>query len=171
MAAKETAQATQAWIHAPHGVAGRAQGAQRPALQGAAQASRVGSRSNGGRPIRQTFKREQRLRRKSDFLALREHGISRAHPLLVLRATPNSLPYSRFGFVVGKRVSLKAVERNRVKRRLREIVRRAPLVAGWDHLLIARRPSVEAEFSALRDVVLQLEKRLGLVEKEEGGPQ
>jgi ribonuclease P protein component len=64
---------------------------------------------------------------------------------------------------------LKAVERNLIRRRLREIVRRAPLLAGWDQLLIARRSSVGVDFSALRDAVLQLEKRLELVEKVEGG--
>jgi ribonuclease P protein component len=98
---------------------------------------------------------------------LREVGISRAHPLLILRATPNNLSHARFGFVVGKRVSLKAVERNLIRRRLREIVRRVPIQGGWDQLLIARRSIVSAEFSALRDAVLQLEKRLGLLVKAE----
>lgn len=127
--------------------------------------------STNERRIRQTLNREQRLRRKSDFQALRKSDISRAHPYLVLRATPNDLPYTRFGFVVGKRVSLKAVERNLIRRRLREIVRRAPLLGGWDQLLIARRSSLGVDFSALRDAVLQLEKRLGLVGKVEGGSE
>ena len=115
--------------------------------------------------IRQTFTRDQRLRRKSDFQALREHGVSRAHPLLVLRAVPNALPYARFGFVVGRRVATRAVDRNRVRRRLREIVRRLPVRGGWDQLLIARKSIVDADFDAVRSAVVELERRLGLLDE------
>jgi ribonuclease P protein component len=113
--------------------------------------------------------RNQRIRSKGDFLSLRHQGSSRAHPLLVLRAVPNSLGITRFGFVVSKRVSMKAVDRNRVRRRLREIVRQAPVLKGWDQLLIARKSIVEADFQSIRRVVLGLEQRMGLLEKPSGG--
>jgi ribonuclease P protein component len=87
----------------------------------------------------------------------------------VLRAVPNALGHTRFGFVVSKRVSMKAVDRNRVRRRLREIVRRAPVRKGWDQLLIARRSIVEADFQTIRHVVLDLERRLDLLEKPGNG--
>jgi ribonuclease P protein component len=81
----------------------------------------------------------------------------------VLRAVPNALPYARFGFVVGRRVAANAVDRNRVRRRLREIVRRLPVRGGWDQLLIARKPIVGADFETIRAVVVELERRLGLL--------
>ncbi len=112
----------------------------------------------------ETLGRAQRLRRRSDFQALRERGISRAHQLLVLRAAPNGLPYTRFGFVVGRRVAAKAVARNRTRRRLREIARRTPVRSGWDLLFIARRAAAEARFADLRDAVRQVERRAGLLE-------
>ena len=112
----------------------------------------------------ETLGRAQRLRRRSDFQALRERGISRAHQLLVLRAAPNGLPYTRFGFVVGRRVAAKAVARNRTRRRLREIARRTPVRSGWDLLFIARRAAAEARFADLRDAVRQVEGRAGLLE-------
>jgi ribonuclease P protein component len=83
----------------------------------------------------------------------------------VLRAVPNALNLTRFGFVVSKRVSVKAVDRNRIRRRLRDIVRRAPILEGWDQLLIARKPIVEADFQTIRSVVLDLERRLDLLDK------
>lgn len=83
----------------------------------------------------------------------------------MLRAVPNALPYTRFGFVVGRRVAAKAVDRNRIKRRLREIVRRLAVREGWDQLLIARRGSVDADFQAIRKAVLDLERRLNLLEQ------
>ena len=83
----------------------------------------------------------------------------------MLRAVPNALPYTRFGFVVGRRVAKKAVDRNRIKRRLREIVRRLAVRQGWDQLLIARRGSVDADFQAIHTAVLDLERQLQLLEQ------
>jgi len=109
------------------------------------------------------IRREQKLRKRSDFQVLRESRLSRAHPLVVARAAPNALPYARVGFAVGKRVSLKATTRNLIRRRLREIVRQLPLHQGWDLLLISRRPAVDAKFGDLRSAITHLVNRLGLV--------
>ncbi len=113
----------------------------------------------------QGIRREQHLRRQNEFQALRKRGLSRAHPLVVLRAAPNALPYVRFGFVVSKRVSKLAVVRNRIRRRMREIVRRLPLGEGWDMLIIARKGAEDAAFADLRDVIERLASRLGIVPK------
>ncbi|MCY4449967.1 MAG: ribonuclease P protein component [Chloroflexi bacterium] len=111
----------------------------------------------------QGISREQRLRRQRDFQALREHGASRAHPLLVMRAMPNSLPRARFGFVVSKRSAPLSVTRNRVRRRMREAVRALPFQDGWDVLLIARQSTAEASFDALQGATASLARRLRLL--------
>ena len=110
------------------------------------------------------IRREQRLRYQRDFQAINRHNLSRAHPLLVLRMAPNSLPYPRFGFVVGRRVSRKAVVRNRVRRRIREAVRRTPVRGGWDLLFVARPAAADASYQALREVVLDLGRRARVLE-------
>ena len=92
-------------------------------------------------------------------------------PLLVLRAAPNSLLYSRFAFAVGRRVTHKAVIRNRVRRRIREVVRRSPVRPGWDLLFIARPSAAEASFTALREAVLNVERRAGLLESSSSPPE
>ena len=114
----------------------------------------------------QGISRAQRLRRQRDFQALRENGASRAHPLLVMRAMPNSLPHPRFGFVVSKRVAPLSVTRNRVRRRLREIVRTLGVQDGWDVLLIARRSTAGAPFDALQAATSSLARRLRLLAPE-----
>jgi ribonuclease P protein component len=58
----------------------------------------------------------------------------------------------RVGFTVSKQVG-NAVERNRVRRRLREIVKLTAdgqLYGGHDYVLIGRRPALEAPFGEMR---------------------
>jgi ribonuclease P protein component len=111
------------------------------------------------------LKREYRLRRRDRFEEIRRQGKCWTHRLLVLCLLPNDLPASRFGFSVSKRVG-NAVVRNRVRRRLREIVRlRLPAVApGWDVVLIARPTIAQAEFRQIETAVERLLVQAGLYE-------
>ena len=83
--------------------------------------------------------------------------------LLVVRALPNGLPVSRCGFSISKRVG-KAVIRNKVKRRFREIMRQAPLKNGWDIVLIARPVVATADYASIRKAVEELLTRARLLE-------
>lgn len=106
------------------------------------------------------MKKHQRLVRGSDFDRVRKQGRSWAHPLLVLAVDRNELEGTRFGFVVGRRVG-GAVVRNRVKRRLREAVRRhlEEVPGGWDVVLIARPPVASAPFADVEGALVQLLSR------------
>jgi ribonuclease P protein component len=86
------------------------------------------------------------LSRPGDFARLAEGGIARSHPLLVGRFVRNDLDQTRFGLATGKRLG-GAVVRNRVRRRLREVLRvMAPsFQPGWDVLIIARPAIVGAD--------------------------
>jgi len=92
-------------------------------------------------------KRRYRLSDRERFRQVRQEGQAWSHPLVVLCALPNELPYSRFGFVVSRRIG-SAVQRNRVKRRLRESVRlmQSQILPGWDMVFIARSPIVQANY-------------------------
>ncbi len=106
-----------------------------------------------------------RLKANADFQHLRRQGHTLHHPLLVISFLPNGLEYSRFGFIVGKRLG-KATVRNRIKRRLREAVRlrlrRGEIAEGWDVVFIARRPIREASFRQMDRAVGQLLRRARL---------
>ena len=69
-----------------------------------------------------------------------------------MKALPNELTLSRYGFSVGKRVG-KAVVRNRVKRLLREILRSTPVKGGWDIIFIARPAAARADYASLEKSV------------------
>jgi ribonuclease P protein component len=80
---------------------------------------------------------------------------------MVIRFVPNGRDYDRFGISTGRRIG-GAVQRNRVRRRLREILRRSPNDTGfgWDILVVARPPAAAASFDELRTA---LERLLGAV--------
>ena len=101
------------------------------------------------------------LRAREDFERISSKGHSRSDRLMVVRFVPNGRDHDRFGISTGRRLG-GAVQRNRVRRRVREILRRCPNDTGhgWDILVVARPPAVEASYDELRS---SLERLLGLV--------
>ena len=95
----------------------------------------------------------ERLRQRADFLAA-ARGVSVPARHFVLQARDRREPGPiRVGFTVSKKVG-NAVERNRVRRRLREVVRLQSgdaLRPGFDYVLIGRRAALSADFAALVD--------------------
>ncbi len=96
-----------------------------------------------------TLNRLNRLRKTSDFAAVRRGGRSWADAVLVLNARPNQTQVSRFGFTVSKRLG-NAVERNRIRRRLKSAVSQTDVKCGWDLVLIARQRARSADYHALK---------------------
>ena len=54
--------------------------------------------------------------------------------------------------------------RNRIKRRLREILRLNPLLEGFDIVIVARQAAAEANFQTLEAELMMLLKRAKLLE-------
>lgn len=69
--------------------------------------------------------RDARIRRAGDFAALRHASGRLGGRCFSVRYRPNGLDHARLGLAISKRVSKRAVERNRIKRLLRESFRRA----------------------------------------------
>jgi len=109
--------------------------------------------------------REKRLTEETQFEAVINNGKSWSNSLVVLRALPNELGWTRCGFAVGKRLG-KAVVRNRVKRLLREGVRLTPMKDGWDMVFIARPAAAEADYHALSRGIEELLSRARLLADE-----
>jgi ribonuclease P protein component len=84
--------------------------------------------------------------------------------MLVLNACPNDTQTSRFGFTVSKRLG-NAVERNRIRRRLRSAVVSTDIKCGWDLVLIARNRARNANYHVLRRSLNRLLLRANLTER------
>ena len=108
--------------------------------------------------------RGQRLTGSKRFTKIHLEGKSAANRLLVIRYLANGLDSSRFGFLVNKRIG-NAAQRNKVRRRLREVVRLTSVKAGWDTLIIVRRGAGSANYRELKDATDNLLQRANLVEK------
>lgn len=95
------------------------------------------------------------ITKPAQYAAVYDRGSTRVSKLVVIKIVPNGLNLSRYGFSVGRRVG-KAVMRNRVRRRFREIMRPVSIKPGWDIVLIARPAAAQADFAALRKSILGL---------------
>ena len=98
------------------------------------------------------------LKKNSDFQRLYARGKSAVTPYLVL--------YCRLGYTVSTKLG-GAVVRNRVRRRLREIVRlRAPeMKQGWDIVVVARARCVGGAYAKMDAAFLRACKELGLLKE------
>jgi ribonuclease P protein component len=112
------------------------------------------------------MQRQHRLRKSAEFQRVRALKQSWAHPLLVLYVAPNNLDVTRVGISVTKRLG-KAVERNRVKRLIREAIRSLlPVTApGRDLVFVARGAAAEARYVQVRDAVERLVGRARLISR------
>jgi ribonuclease P protein component len=64
--------------------------------------------------------KKNRLIKEKDFNRIHKFGNFTGESFLAIKFQRNNLEVSRFGFLVGTKISKKAVTRNLVKRRLRE---------------------------------------------------
>jgi ribonuclease P protein component len=110
------------------------------------------------------MKGEEHLTKPEQFTQVYKNGCTQADRLLVLKALPNKLDFSRFGISVSKHVG-KAVVRNRIKRRIRAIVKSESLYSGWDIVIIARSPAAESDFQLLEKSLNRLLNRAHLIAK------
>ncbi len=117
------------------------------------------------KPLHYRLGASRRLKLSREFDRVRNDGrTSRGSLLLlgVLRLDDDGL--FRVGFVTSRRVG-KAVERNRVRRRLREIVRRHQhaLNGGFWLVVVARPAATRASLGALEDEWLRLAQRASIL--------
>lgn len=111
------------------------------------------------------MKRSFRLKKTADFKRVRRLGKAYPHPLIVLIALPNELPFSRIAVVAGRSVG-NAVKRNRAKRIMREVLRKLlpEISTGWDLIMIARKPLSTATFSEVQEAIQSVLQRARLTE-------
>jgi ribonuclease P protein component len=121
--------------------------------------------SDMSQPTSFSFSKARRLTRATEFERVKREGLVRRGKLLTLGAAvvENSGP-CRFGFITSRQVG-GAVVRNRVRRRLREIVRQHQHGLRQDLwiVLIAKRDAASASYRTLEDEWLRLARRASIL--------
>lgn len=106
------------------------------------------------------------LKENNVFRRLYYKGANAGNRYLVIYCRRNALGVNRLGLTVSTRLG-HAVVRNRVRRRLREVVRlnEGRLQNGYDIVLVARSAAVEAEFTALTRAFLAAADKVGVLKQ------
>lgn len=98
------------------------------------------------------------LKKRPEFLSVKDTGqqVVTKYFIIQCKFCENSNLQKRFGFTASKKVG-GAVQRNRIKRRFREIVRlylkkiNSPIQLSFDCVLIARRAANNANFAVMQE--------------------
>ncbi len=108
--------------------------------------------------------KEQRLTKKKDFDLVFTTGQASYNKIIGVKARDNQFKYSRFGILVSSKVSKKAVDRNRIKRQIREIIRSHfnKIKPGKDCIVITLPPILGKKYSEIERSLIQNFKKLYL---------
>ena len=106
------------------------------------------------------------LKKKKDFQKVIKQGKKIEKEFLVLKFSENSLKdVTRIGFIVSQKVSKKAFLRNKIKRRLREIVKDnlGNLRPGYDLIFFTKKAIKDKDFLEMKKIVEQTLKQAKLL--------
>ncbi len=104
---------------------------------------------------RREARRRGRLTRRAEFDAVYRNGFRRSSRQFTVFFAENGQGVSRFGMSVGRALG-SAVVRNRIRRRIREILRLdgEEIPSGWDIIVHPRASVARAEFALLQRELL-----------------
>lgn len=140
------------WIPCSDAHPGRSQRAEAAAAKRAASPD-----SMKGEGRQYSFPKDLRLLKRHEFRRVYEEGRRESSRICTIFTRSNGLPQSRLGLTTPSALG-RAVVRNRIRRRLREVFRlnRARIAAGWDIVLNPRPKIATMPFEALTREILRL---------------
>ena len=98
---------------------------------------------------------QNRLKKKKDFERVFKQGDSARGSLIFMKILKNQNPDSRIGFVVSKKISNKAVVRNKIKRQLRESAREElkKYQPGYDMVIVTLPGIQKVDYKEIKNQV------------------
>ena len=113
------------------------------------------------------LKRVFRLTDNKDFQTVYRRGRYNATALFSVNVLPNRFGFTKIGIVANKKVAKKAVDRNAVKRQVREIVRELlpQLKKGQSVVVTVRQPALAADYKTMGKELVTSFKKLELFDE------
>ncbi len=123
---------------------------------------------------RSSLRKQEKLRTRKDFDALKEHGKACRDPfftVLVQAAGPDDPPVTRYGIICSRKLHHSAVVRNRARRLITETFRLCKeIILPCGILVIPRRAMFGAKQQEVQEHLLRTLKKAGLArEKQTAG--
>ncbi|MCD6410715.1 ribonuclease P protein component [bacterium] len=112
---------------------------------------------------------KNRLKKQKDFNLVFRQGKGYREKEIFIKILEKEDSGLRFGFVVSRKVSNRAVTRNRLKRKLREAIRSILLhiKQGYDVVVIALPGAEKYDFWELQEIILTIFQKAGIIKQNE----
>jgi len=105
------------------------------------------------------LKKENRLKKQKEFDEIFKKGKGLKEESLFLKIFKNNTEHTRIGIIVSKKVSKKAVERNKIKRQIKEIIKSNNFKKGFQMIIIAYPNIKEKSFEEINKQLDNLLKK------------
>jgi len=109
--------------------------------------------------------REYKLKKENDFKKVFKNGKYYQQEFIRIKILKNDLEIDRFGFPIGLRISKKAVQRNKIKRRLEEIIRLKlnQMKSGFDIIILVNPEIIEKSYQEIEKALISLFKKANIL--------
>lgn len=106
--------------------------------------------------------RQNRLKKTKDFDKVFKQGLFINDRFIAFKAASNDLDVTRFGFIVGTKISKKAVVRNKIKRWLRAAVLPClkDIKPGFDVAVMVKPEILNSDFQEIKSAIQKLISRI-----------
>jgi len=149
------------WFSCPYGHPQRSQGTEGTQSQGTCPSGALTVRRLLPSEEGATFPRSRRLLKPDEYRRVFSDGRRSADSLFLVLARPNGMNDARLGLAVSKKASRRAVDRNRIKRLIRESFRQhQPSLSGLDLVVVSRSGATGSENSACFESLRQHWRRV-----------
>jgi len=109
--------------------------------------------------------RKYKLKKDNDFKKVFKDGRYQQKDFIKIKFLKNNLEINRFSFIVGLKISKKAVQRNKIKRRLEEVIRLnfKQIITGFDIIIFTDKEIIEKEYIEIEENLIYLLKKSKLI--------
>ncbi len=109
--------------------------------------------------------RKYKLKKDNDFKRIFNNGKYRQEDFIKIKFLKNDSDISRFAFIVGLKVSKKAVLRNKIKRRLEEVIHSVfdQIKSGFDIIVFIDKIIIEKKYTEIEESLINLLKKSKII--------
>lgn len=105
--------------------------------------------------------RKYKLKKNNDFKEVFENGKYYQQEFIKLKILKNDLEINRFGLIIGLKISKKAVQRNKIKRQIEEIIRLKlnQIKSGFNIVILVNPEIIEKDYQEIEKTLINLFKK------------